>query len=287
MKRWLIALTFVALPVHAYDGDLHQYFTFLAAKQFNRCIQGQPIPPLTPLQVRYIAKSNVAQADPNLFVRMFRWNYYDSDDHSEGSAFWLFKTRFHQRFNELLERLDNADDERDAYREFGRIVSYLQMASSPSRVTPVYTGRFWRLSFSDQFDQFPVDESGLESFIDGDCSFLETRALDYEQILSDTADRTMSDVATPIEGLPVTWQAFWKPAEKAGNFGDYGPAGNNFGRKTSFRCGEDERCLLLDDDPLYDGFALQRHAGAVQATMQAMYRLQTSVALRLEQTAKR
>jgi hypothetical protein len=87
--------------------------------------------------------------------------------------------------------------------------------------------------------------------------------------------------------LPVSWQVFWKPASKAGDFGEYGPAGNNFGRKTSFRCGAAKPCLLLDDDPLYEEFALQRHADAVRATMQAMYLLQIRPPLSPGQSAKR
>jgi hypothetical protein len=282
----LISLLF-APAAFAYDGDLHQTFTFLAAKQFNRCVEDTAIPSLTPLQVRYIAKSSVAQADPNLFVRMFRWNYYDSKDHSEGSTLWLFKTRFHNRFEELLNRLDEAADEGDLYREFGRIVSFLQMVSAPARVVPVYTGRFWRLSFSDRFDQFPLDEAALARLIESDCSFLESTAADFDRILAETAQQTMAAVASPIEGLPVSWEVFWQPAREAGDFGEYGPAGNNFGRKTSFSCGAGKPCLLLDDDPLYEEFALQRHASAVRATMRAMYLLQTRSSLSLEQNAKR
>ncbi len=287
MKRWCLAALIFCSPAYGYESDLHQAFTFLAAKQFNRCVEDSAIPPLTPLQVRYIAKSSVAQADPNLFVRMFRWNYYDSDDHSDGSTLWLFKTRFHQRFEELQQRFDRAEDEGDVYREFGRLVSFLQMVSSPPRVVPVYTGRFWRLSFSDRFDQYPLDEAGLTELVDADCGFLTTPAADFNAILSLAAQQTIDAVAAPIQGLPVSWQVFWKPAAKAGDFGDYGPAGNNFGRKTSFRCGVEKPCLLLDDDPLYDSFALQRHADAVRATMQAMYLLQTRNDPAPGQSAKR
>ena len=287
MKRlWLLALLF-STPAYGYDGDLHQAFTFLAAKQFNRCVEDRVIPPLTPLQVRYIAKSSVAQADPNLFVRMFRWNYYDSKEHSDGSMLWLFKTRFHQRFEELEERLDQAEDEDDVYREFGRIVSFLQMVSSPPRAVPVYTGRFWRLSFTDRFDQFPLDEAALTTLIETECSFLDSTVSDFNQILATTGQQTIAAVAGPIQGLPVSWLVFWQPARQAGDFGVYGPAGNNFGRKTTFRCGAAKPCLLLDDDPLSEEFALHRHAAAVRATIQAMYLLQTRPSPRPEQSAKR
>ena len=46
---------------------LHQQFTFIAAKQLNRCLEGSSLPRLTPLQVRYIAKSDVAQAQGSWF----------------------------------------------------------------------------------------------------------------------------------------------------------------------------------------------------------------------------
>jgi len=277
----------LANPGLGYEGDLHQSFTFIAAKQFNRCVENTTIPPLTPLQVRYIAKSSVAQADPNLLVRTFRWNYYDRSSESERTALWLFNTRFHERFNELLRRLKNASKEGDVYREFGRIVSYLQMVTSPPRVVPVFTGRFWRLSFSDRFDSYRIEESALVGAVEADCSFLAKRPDDYGEILSDTASRTLQDLQTPIPGMALDWQAFWELAKDARGFGEYGPAGNNFGRKTDFRCGAEQRCLLLDDDPLYEAFALQRHTDAVRATMLAMYLLQTRARLDPEISAER
>ena len=271
MKRWALIVLIASAPAHGYDGDLHQAFTFLAAKQFNRCVENRSIPPLTPLQVRYIARSNVAQSDVNPFVRMFRWNYYDRSEEAERSAFWLIDTRFHGQFNERVRRLERAEDDVAAYKEFGRIVSYLQQVTSPPRVVPVYTGRFWRLSFSDRFDNFPVDEAALIQAVEQDCSFLEADEADYHAILSATARDTLAAVEEPISGMPVSWQVFWTLADEGRGFGEYGSAGNNFGRKVEFRCGDDERCLLLKDDPLYQEFALERHLQAVRATMAAMY----------------
>ena len=61
-----------------------------------------------------------------------------------------------------------------------------------------------------------------------------------------TAD-TMTAVAEVIPGMPTSWSAFWDPGDDAAEFGDYGPAGNNFGRRTEFRCGEGQRCVLLKE----------------------------------------
>jgi hypothetical protein len=270
--RHLVAALLLVLAPAAlgYESAVHQAFTFLAAKQFNRCIENTPVAPLTPLQVRYIARSNVAQSEVNPFVRMFRWSYYDRSEEAERTAFWLIDTRFHGQFNERVRRLEKAQDEVAAYKEFGRIVSFLQQVTSPPRVVPVYTGRFWRLSFSDRFDSFPVDELALNQAVAQDCSFLEAVKEDYHAILSTTARDTLAAVVEPISGMPVSWQVFWTLADEQRSFGEYGSAGNNFGRKVEFRCG-DERCLLLKDDPLYREFALARHLQAVRATMAAMY----------------
>jgi hypothetical protein len=78
-------------------------------------------------------------------------------------------------------------------------------------------------------------------------------------------------------GLPTDWTAFWRPNANADGFGDYGPAGNSFGRRTEFRCSGGERCVLLNDDPLYAEFALSRHADAVRGTQAAMLRMQLSM----------
>ena len=79
-----------------------------------------------------------------------------------------------------------------------------------------------------------------------------------------------------MSGMPTTWEAFWTLGAP-GEFGEYGDAGNNFGRPTRFNCGEAERCVLLKDDPLYAAFALERHVAAVRATMAAMLLAQREV----------
>jgi hypothetical protein len=275
---WLcLAILFWGTNVSAYQGSDHQFLTFLAAKQFNRCVEGTDIPPLTPLQVRYIARANVGLMDRSVFARMFNWRYYDREDQSEQSMMWIVDTRFHDHFTDLSGRLVSIDDPVDAYQDLGRILSYLQLVTSPAHVVPVYTTRFWRFSFSDRFDGFPMDEDALESGIDGDCSFLDEIATSYDDILIAVAQQTMEAVVAPIPGMPVGWDAFWKPGLESGDFGDYGPAGNTFGRRTEFRCGDGQRCVLLKDDPLYLEFALARHMDALQATLSAMLLMQLSM----------
>ena len=100
----------------------------------------------------------------------------------------------------------------------------------------------------------------------------------YDRVLTDTADRTLAAVRESIDGLPASWTAFWTPSEDPGSFGDYGPAGNSFGRRTEFRCGADQRCVLLQDDPLYREFALARHLDAVRGTQAAMLKMQSGLA---------
>lgn len=270
-------LSLAGIPAHAYDGSAHQFMTFLAAKQFNRCVEGTDIPALTPLQVRYIAKANTGLADRSVFARMFNWRYYDRDDQSEQSMMWVVDTRFHDHFDELSGRLQVVDDPVAAYQDLGRTISYIQLVSSPPRVVPVYVARFWRFSFSDRFDGFPLDEEALVAAIEGDCRFLDPPPESYADVLAAVADRTLEAVFQPMDGLPTDWTAFWRPNIDADGFGDYGPAGNNFGRRTEFRCAAGERCVLLNDDPLYAEFALARHADAVRGTQAAMLLMQLSM----------
>jgi hypothetical protein len=258
----------------AYEGKLHQQLTFLAAKQFNRCVAGTDIPMLTPLQVRYIAKTNVKQADRNVFARMFNWRYYDRGGEAERSALWAIDTRFHEHFNEILNRLARADGMPQLYSNLGRIVGFVQLVSSPAHTVPVYTGRFWRFSLTDRFDNYSVDQAAIQTELEDACDFLEQPASDYLAILRAVATDTLVAVRSPIAGLPASWEVFWELAEDANNFGEYGPAGNNFGRATEFRCDIAQRCVLLKNDPLYAQFARRRHVSAVQGTMGAMLLLQ-------------
>lgn len=270
-----IVLLTVGLHAHGYEGQIHQKLTFLAAKQFNRCVAGTDIPRVTPLQVRYVAKSNIAQAETNIFVRMFNWSYYDRGAQAERSLFWLVDTRFHKHFNEVVVSLDSADVASERYRRLGRLVNYVQDVTTPARSVPVYTARFWRLNLADRFDSFPVDEDSVEEAMLASCHFLDSANSSYLEILADAAQDTLAAVQGPMPGMPVSWETFWTLSDDEHGFGEYGPAGNNFGRKSEFRCGEEERCVLLDDDPLYADFALQRHIAAVLGTMRAMMVLQT------------
>ncbi len=279
MRFGLILLTalslVITLPAWGYEPQVHQQLTFVAARAFNNCAQeSEQIPRLSALDTRYIVRANVAQADANFFVRMFRWDYYNRDQQQPKAAMWLVDTRFHKRFDELMISVEQPQERQLKLRNLGRLLTHIQNVSAPAHAVPVYSGRWWRLSFSDRFNRFPVDVEALEQTIAGDCALLDAPNDTFQQILIDTADNTLAAVTDEIDGLPATWQAFWTLADKPDDFGDYGPAGNSFGDRTQFRCGDDQRCLLLQDDPLYRDFALQRHRAAVMATMRAMLRLQ-------------
>ena len=143
-------------------------------------------------------------------------------------------------------------------------------------VVPVFTARWWRWDISDRFDRYPVDVDAVSAAVGDDCADLEANPEDWDDLLSATAERTLSAVREQIPGLPVSWQAFWRIGEPGG-FGGYGGAGNNFGRPAEFDCGgrsRAERCVLLERDPLYEAFAADRHLDAVRATITAMWMLQ-------------
>ncbi len=278
LRRWvgramLLAVTLVPGSGFGYEPVVHQRLTFHAAKTLNRCLDGTPLQPLTPLQVRFIANSNMGLANSNFLVRFFRWSYFDVEGGDDRRFLWLINTRFLDHFEQLVDDLGNAGDETDRYRELGRIVSYIQLVSSPSRAVPVYATRFWRGSFGDRFDSYRVDEDALEAALAGDCGFLNPPPESYRAVLQEVARDTLQAVSSPIGGLPTTWRSFWAPAAEPGDFGDYGPAGNSFGRRVEFPCAErgGQRCVLLADDPLYAEFALARQLAAVRGTARAMY----------------
>lgn len=284
-RRLLVTLVLAAvvLPGAAfgYDPQRHQRLTFFAAKALNRCLDGTEIAPLTPLQVRFIANSNMGLADSNPLVRFFRWSYFDPAERGDRSFLWLINTRFHDHFEELARDVWRTAEPAERYAELGRIVSYVQLVSSPPRALPVYTARFWRWSFKDRFDDYRVDPAVLERAVEAaECDFLSPPPQSFQGILEEVAADTIRAVRSPIGGLPTTWEAFWTPDNDPGDFGEYGPAGNNFGRKVEFPCraGDAARCVLLKDDPLYEEFALSRQLAAVRGTARAMYLHQLELA---------
>ena len=267
-------------PARGYEPDIHQKLTFIAAKQLNRCVEGSGAPGVNALQVRIIAKANTRQADANLFVRMFRWNYYDRSGVGDRDMLWVIDTRFHEHFDEVARRIEAAAEASDRYRELGRVVGYVQDVTSPPHAVPVFATRWWRLALQDRFDRYPVDEDAVSGLVEGNCEQAMQPAPDFHGVLEEAARDTLAAVRQPVTGLPVTWEVFWKADEDPGRFGSYGPAGNNFGRGARFPCGASVRCVLLDDDPLYADFAVGRHAAAVVASMRAMMivqRTQTEV----------
>lgn len=268
----VLGLAGLPQPASAYEGAVHQELTFLAARSLNACIAEQRLTarPLTPLQVRYVAKTNRRQAQRNLFGRMFRWHYYDRAEQRDRSLLWLVDTRLHGHFRELAERLERPRTEASFFSDLGRIANYVQDVTSPAHAVPVYTGRFWRFSLSDRFNGFRVDKDALAAELESACEDALPLPQSFEAVLREVADSTLSAVNAPITGMPAQWSAFWRPSKDPSGFGDYGRAGNNFGRAVQFRCADGARCVLLEDDPLYRRFALARHRAAVVGTLQAL-----------------
>jgi hypothetical protein len=279
--RRLLLITLVALEstwavrAWGYESDIHQQLTFIAARQFNQCAQqALHIDRLSALDTRYIVKANAAQADGNFFGRMFRWAYYNRADQTNRSSWGIIDTRFHDQFNQLSTDVEMGKKRRRQLTALGQLLSYIQKVSSPPHAVPVYMGRWWRFSLSDRFNRYPVDAERVERAVASSCRYLRTPAESYQQILVETANDTITAVQGQIFGYPATWESFWQLADDADEFGEYGRAGNTFGERTSFRCGDRQRCLLLEDDPLYADFAADRHIAAVLATMRALVLLQ-------------
>ena len=263
---WMCFLpaVFFGTSAAAYEGRAHQQLTFIAAMQFNRCVSDLDVPRLTALQVRYVAR-----AEWRFSRKVARWPYYDGRDAGRNRLLWFIQTRLHEHFDAAVGKLAVADDLSSKYANLGVIVNLIQDMTSPAHVVPVFTTRWWRFSFADRYNTYDIDERAVEEAIGDYCMPLEGVDETFAEVLHGTAENTRAAVRAPMLGMPATWEAMWEFGEP-GEFGEYGAAGNNFGRPTRFDCGQDERCVLLKDDPLYAAFALERHLVAVRATMAAM-----------------
>jgi hypothetical protein len=266
----LLALALAGVVANAYEAPIHQQLTFIAARHLNACLDGKSVPRIAPLEVRYIARANVRQEESGWLRGTYRSDFYDRGGQAERNWLWFIDTRVHEQFREIREQLLAANVAADRYTDLGRVINILQDMTSPAHVVPVYFTRWWRFNVSDRFNEFPLDVDRIEAVLDEDCAFLDdTGAVSFDELMVAAADETLAAVQRPIEGLPTTWQAFWRLADDPKDFGDYGVAGNQFGRRTQFECG-DERCVLLDNDPLYAAFALERHIAAVKVTARAL-----------------
>ena len=281
-KAISLCFLFFSPQVASYEGDIHQRLTFMAAKQLSLCDQASGDSLISALDTRYIVRANVAQAESNVFVRMFRWNYYNRDQGKEKGALGIIDTRFHAHFNSLVSDLGKVSKSEERYKTLGKLLNYIQDVTSPSKVVPVFTNRWWRLSFYDRFDRFPIDVTQMEASLLKSCAEIQKFAQSslgksieqiFQSILQETAEKTIEEVRKPIAGLPADWTYFWAFGE-TDEFGNYGPAGNKFGERTAFDCGSNQKCLLLDKDPIYRDFANQLHFNSIIATMKSIRILQ-------------
>ena len=272
----VVLLQLAAPEAVAYRGETRQSLTFLAAKRFNRCVEGTDVPRLTALQVRNLVRGNLLEADRNVLRRSMRWGYYDRSGDVDGRLLWTIETRLHGRYEAIVEDAlaEAGVTENGRYEYLGVLVHYLQSVTIPADVVPIFHPRPWRWPAGDRFSVYEVEEETLAEGLGDLCAELFATPGDasFEALLDGTAAATMAAIRAPIADMDATWQAFWEEDEP-GRFGSYGPAGNSFGRSARFRCGEDT-CLLLDGDPIYEEFAVSQHRLAVLATMRAVLVLQ-------------
>ncbi len=266
----LTTALFAVDAARAYEPDIHQQLTFIAAKQFDRCIEGTDLDQLTPLEIRYIVRTNAAEAESGFWRNLVTSRFYDRSEADDHTFLWLIRTRMNPEFEQALEDLQDAEGFAERYANLGRLVSHLQTMTSPVYAVPIYYSRWWRLSTTEPFNSYAVDVGSLERRLEGSCSlFMSQPPTDPTRLLRQTAARTVDALSRPIDGMPASWEAFWETAD-AGSFGRYGPAGNRFGQATTFRCNGTD-CVMRNGDPRYQEFALDRHFDAVVATMRAMY----------------
>ena len=265
----------LAADAAAYRSDTRQALTFLAAKRFNRCVEGTDVPRLTALQVRNLVRGNLREAERNVLNRTMRWNYYDRSGDGSQRLLWAVETRMHGRFDSTIDYVlaEEGVTANDRFVFLGILAHYLQSVTIPADVVPIFHPRPWRWPAGDRYSDYDVPEEVLEPYLGDLCTdMFEAGGDAFNELLSSTADATMAAIRAPIADMDTTWNAFWEE-DDAGRFGSYGRAGNSFGKQTRFRCGED-RCLLLDDDPIYEEFAARQHRLAVLATMRAVLLLQ-------------
>ncbi|MEE4301196.1 MAG: hypothetical protein V2J24_17270 [Pseudomonadales bacterium] len=272
----LLLFALAAEEARAYTADTRQALTFTAAKRFNRCVEGTDVPRLTALQVRNLVRGNLREAERNFLRRSMRWSYYDRSGVDDKRLLWTIETRMGGRYDATRENVlaEAGVSENDRYVFLGIIAHYVQTVTVPADVVPIFHPRPWRWPAGDRFTQYELDPEVLAGQLGDLCPELlatppgET----FKTLLDRTAAATMAAIRSPIADMDATWHAFWEEDEP-GRFGSYGPAGNSFGRGTRFPCGED-RCLLLDDDPIYAEFAARQQRLAVLGTMRAVLLLQ-------------
>ncbi len=313
--------TFSTKEAFSYSKKNHTLITALAVEAYNRC--GEKMNPrpgwfktIDPLQKKRLLFGSIAD-DEDLSGKLKRWHFYDREGtlgrHSSigfpGLNLLIKETSLHARFDQLEITADKQTDfvgAKRAWRIFdtlGKIVHYIQDVTVPAHVIPIFhPGK--TLPLADQFDNYPfqitfysVQEGSPPKATDDffkdfedrvGCSvLLKSSDHSFNAILDDAAGRTYRMLDHKIQGTERTWAGtFWETTVNERGFGNYGLAGNHFGKKKnclkwehhekgdggfgSARCDD----WLILDQSVYDQFSSRQHMSAIEGTMRALRLLQ-------------
>jgi len=306
---------FMFKDVHAYSVKNHMILTVLAVEAYNHCGKIMPEKPrgfekIRPLEKYRLVNGNISE-DEDKAGKLKRWHFYDragqlgrdSIVNIFGFSGLIETPSLHARFDQLEIRADKQGAFVESHRRWrlydvvGAMMHYIQDVTVPAHVVPIFHPKNF---LGDAFDRYEVRASdyrgedidrleATEEFL-SQFDALKCRRVfreaerSYNQILNALADETYLTLENKIPDSPLTWsEAFWDRKRNSRGFGDYGRAGNRFGKRKS--------CLKKKDVPeinrdacgdrlqvikaVYDQFSGEQHLAAIEGSMRAIALLQS------------
>lgn len=302
IKFWFVLIVSIAFSpnLSAYSVGNHKKISNIAINLYNKCAVQPASPrwskPLNEAEAFRLVDGSYSE-DEDFFDKGTSWHFYDREGKiGRESILKVFsilvaEPSMHVRFNELettavdLVKIESLRSWH-LYDPVGKMAHYLQDVSVPAHVIPIFHP--FKSKISDAFDNFKINADKVNESVNSNvCEFIkELSNKSFNQILDNYADKTFEMINSDIKGLvdkkgnPVKATTFWSLKLNERMFGDYGVAGNRFGKKkVCIKSEVDEDFILCTErlkikKTIYKNIALQQHIKAVKATIEAIALIQ-------------
>lgn len=261
----MVSILFLDTTANAFDGTVHNRMTSAAIETFNYCLKQNKPEHQSKYEITGDAlKSAIARKDQNedgvfynpasLATRYANWHFYNQSNMAEPWYLKRFLDRiFSRRITQLNDAISDGKPLPDQYIKAGSVMHYVQDASSPPHVAPVYHWKIGKLGIKEPFDGYqPVKKSypDNQDLTQEQCQELLKGDVDLKVILKNDAEKTLAGLGQDITVRndagehQYKWGDFWRTGnstrkecpDKAVNkqvlgFGTYGQFCNKFGEE--------------------------------------------------------
>ncbi len=278
--KLVLSLLFISMvsTSYGYNPNNHQLLSKFISTQYNRCVNhigaGDGITKLTTLETKYFALGAEHEDTSSPISRALNWHLYRANEYLPKNSFFdsTNKTIFHRRITQVERFTQMGLNYRIRYYYLGRLLHHLQDMTVPAHTAAIYHSNppFGK---QDSFELYDIDQEFFDSFqiTTEKCEELFSENIEWYELLTRTAERTIASTKETIPNTEYTWESFWMPYDnnlrsifKIKGFGKYGELGNTYGTNSA---------IPMD---VYKEYKMKRMKEAVYSTIIGIMKYQTT-----------